>query len=97
MVRVRKCKIIPAGANSFRNSSEVTELIEDLANAVADAADAETPKPGAATVNPNYVVKVSNGPQRASAAVIAANGISMRHNAGHNTLVKSLDAARGKQ
>lgn len=94
MAKVTKCKIIPAGANTFRNCSEVMDYIGDMAEAIAEAADANTPKPGSTTYNPNYVCKVSNGAQRASAVVIAANGISIKHNAKNNTLVKAIDAAR---
>lgn len=85
--RCTGCRVVPAGANAFRNSAAMQEAVLSRARAVAEAAQRAS---GA-----RYYADVRRGPQRCRAVVHPGSAAANADNARNNTILKSLDAGRG--
>ncbi len=85
--RCTECRVVPAGANSFRNSAAMQEAVLSRARAVAEAAQRASGE--------RYWADVREGPQRCRAIVHPGSRAAAADNARNNTILRSLDAGRG--
>ncbi|MCR2036241.1 hypothetical protein [Adlercreutzia mucosicola] len=81
------CRVVPAGANAFRNAPEVQAAVLARAQRIASACGRAS---GEA-----YYADVQAGPQRCRAVVHPGSSAACRDNARNNTVLRSIDAGRG--
>lgn len=85
--RCTGCRVMPAGANSLRNSAAMQAAVLSRAERIASAARHAS---GEA-----YYADVQAGPQRCRAMVHPGSADARRDCARNNTILRSIDAGRG--
>lgn len=86
-LRCVSCRIDPSGANAFRNSEAMQQLVLSRAEAIASAAGQASGE--------RYWADVRTGPQRCRAIVHPGTAAAAADNARNNTILKCVDAGRG--